>query len=729
MDLLPKSSEEFSSQRYWDAFFSKRKLDPFEWYGEYPELAGLLHKYISQNDDLLIVGCGNSTLSADLHAAGIKNQTSLDISSVVVTQMKKKYPHLDFIEGDVTDMKFTGTPFSCIFDKGTFDALSPPPASARRNRNKTEADEPEESEKLNVNLMLEEISRVLKPGGRFICISLLQPHVADRLISFFYNLGWMTRIVRCLDAENKTTEKNADNKSVVFPVFMAIFTKLNLPSARPILEASSPSNACTMTRFSELSELTAFVKDQQNFALIKRGLLQLGFCADKELQLQLSNSTTGEDRFIVNVVDVPRLLNNTIRQKFGVFVVPNGRETEWLFGSHEGRTSLAIQANFTRLVVVHLVRGQIYQDMNSIQQELKGPLATLSPSCVTEKGIKAPIMTMGDDVGSRIIVHQGRSEFSGDFVIEDVNSGGKILRRLIFLNSPNIIQSEVEIDVVKKRGKEFRNPVTSKLSCQHHGLMTMSIGFLNYFFKKNEVKSGPISIDTLLIGLGGGMFSLFLVNVIPNLNLIVVEIDPEIVTAAKKYFGLPEQKERLSVIVDDGLKFIQSTESQYNIILIDVDNKSTKEGLSCPPPDFLEASTLESYKKSMKPDGSILVINLVCRNLDLKRHYYDAVQQQFPFVLQCDVPSELNTLLFCFLTIPDPNLKSISGPVLSSCIKLICGKDDNINSSCKKSNGKSKTPVKKNTQPQSSSLPGVDHFDGAFEDVETIANGFKILKI
>lgn len=54
-------------------------------------------------------------------------------------------------------------------------------------------------------------------------------------------------------------------------------------------------------------------------------------------------------------------------------------------------------------------------------------------------------MTAGTDVGSRCIVLEGHSEFSGDFVVEDVTSEEKLLRRLIFLNSPNVIQSEVEL--------------------------------------------------------------------------------------------------------------------------------------------------------------------------------------------------------------------------------------------------------------------------------------------
>lgn len=41
-------------------------------YGEYLELATYLHKYIKQQDQILIVGCGNSTLGRDLHDVGYR---------------------------------------------------------------------------------------------------------------------------------------------------------------------------------------------------------------------------------------------------------------------------------------------------------------------------------------------------------------------------------------------------------------------------------------------------------------------------------------------------------------------------------------------------------------------------------------------------------------------------------------------------------------------------------
>lgn len=41
-------------------------------YGEYPELCVHLHKYIKPKDNLLIVGCGNSSLGSDLYDIGHK---------------------------------------------------------------------------------------------------------------------------------------------------------------------------------------------------------------------------------------------------------------------------------------------------------------------------------------------------------------------------------------------------------------------------------------------------------------------------------------------------------------------------------------------------------------------------------------------------------------------------------------------------------------------------------
>lgn len=41
-------------------------------YGEYPELCSILLKYIKIKDNILIVGCGNSTVSMCLYDVGYR---------------------------------------------------------------------------------------------------------------------------------------------------------------------------------------------------------------------------------------------------------------------------------------------------------------------------------------------------------------------------------------------------------------------------------------------------------------------------------------------------------------------------------------------------------------------------------------------------------------------------------------------------------------------------------
>lgn len=49
-------------------------------------------------------------------------------------------------------------------------------------------------------------------------------------------------------------------------------------------------------------------------------------------------------------------------------------------------------------------------------------------------------------MGKREIRYEGKSEFSGPFVIEDTTGdNGDIFRRLIFLQNQNVVQSEAKL--------------------------------------------------------------------------------------------------------------------------------------------------------------------------------------------------------------------------------------------------------------------------------------------
>jgi len=127
----------------------------------------------------------------------------------------------------------------------------------------------------------------------------------------------------------------------------------------------------------------------------------------------------------------------------------------------------------------------------------------------------------------------------------------------------------------------------------------------------------------------------------------------------------------------------------------------------------------------MDPNQSILVINLVCRNSELKKSYITIVQQLFPFILLCDVPNEVNTLLFCFIKVPDANFKNISTHVAES-IKLIRCSSVVKKSLNRQSENNKQKPQKKGTLRQQATD---NHFDGVFDDIDAISNSFKVLKV
>jgi spermidine synthase len=72
----------------------------------------------------------------------------------------------------------------------------------------------------------------------------------------------------------------------------------------------------------------------------------------------------------------------------------------------------------------------------------------------------------------------------------------------------------------------------------------------------------------LMIGLGGGSISTYLGRAMPELPIDTVEIDPGVVTAAKKYFGIRET-DKVRYLEGDGRVFLNRRKDTYDLILVD----------------------------------------------------------------------------------------------------------------------------------------------------------------
>ena len=72
----------------------------------------------------------------------------------------------------------------------------------------------------------------------------------------------------------------------------------------------------------------------------------------------------------------------------------------------------------------------------------------------------------------------------------------------------------------------------------------------------------------LMIGLGGGSISTYLGRAMPEAIIDTVEIDPGVISAAKRYFGIREN-ERVKYLAGDGRVFLNRTKQLYDLILVD----------------------------------------------------------------------------------------------------------------------------------------------------------------
>ena len=165
----------YSDVRYWNNRYSETPDSTFDWYTKYSAIKELIVPRFSEKSRILVVGSGNSLLSASLYDEGYQNITNIDISDIVVEQMNQKFadrPGMQWANMDARKLDFPSESFDVVIDKGCLDCLFTGTHSYQ-----------------NVGLCLKEITRILVPSGCYICISYRD---ADHRLSHFNRdyLNW-----------------------------------------------------------------------------------------------------------------------------------------------------------------------------------------------------------------------------------------------------------------------------------------------------------------------------------------------------------------------------------------------------------------------------------------------------------------------------------------------------------------------------------------------------------
>lgn len=113
----------------------------------------------------------------------------------------------------------------------------------------------------------------------------------------------------------------------------------------------------------------------------------------------------------------------------------------------------------------------------------------------------------------------------------------------------------------------------------------------------------PDAKKMLIIGLGGGSIPKKIQREFPNIEIDAVEIDPEVIKMAKDYFNVKENN-NLRLHAQDGRLFLNRTQNQYDIILLDAYFTDAM------PFHLTTKQFFELAQKKLTPNG-IVVANLI----------------------------------------------------------------------------------------------------------------------
>ena len=148
----------------------------------------------------------------------------------------------------------------------------------------------------------------------------------------------------------------------------------------------------------------------------------------------------------------------------------------------------------------------------------------------------------------------------------------------------------------------------------------------------------PAPERILVVGLGGGSMPMFLRAVLPGARIDVVDIDPDVVEVARRYFGF-RADEALRVHVADARAFIESPGPAYDLIFLDA------YGPSSIPEHLATREFLEAVRARLAKGGAV-VSNVWERSVNtlfdsMVRTYQVVFRQLYTF----DVPSSANRIL------------------------------------------------------------------------------------
>ncbi len=220
-----------------------------------------------------------------------------------------------------------------------------------------------------------------------------------------------------------------------------------------------------------------------------------------------------------------------------------------------------------------------------------------------------------------------KSDFNGTVFVRDDSR----YRYLIFGSPDGDIQSMVSL--------------SDKSELFFPCAKTSMIGLALFESPEIEIK------NILVIGLGGGSMSRFLMKCLPKTKIDSVDIDSAVVEVAKHYLFADENKYH-KIFTQDGREFVEQSKKKYDIIFLDAFNAEDSIPHQLTSIGFLKAS-----KNCLSKNG-IMITNFINYNQKIYESIFKTYKTSFKHVIRFNLIkfNRGNVILMAF----DDDAKNLS---------------------------------------------------------------------
>jgi len=165
-----------------------------------------------------------------------------------------------------------------------------------------------------------------------------------------------------------------------------------------------------------------------------------------------------------------------------------------------------------------------------------------------------------------------------------------------------------------------------------------------------------------MIGLGGGSLAKFIRKQRPQTRITAVEIDPQVIAAARTHFELPPDDDTLSVIEADGALYVRQHPASADVILLDGFDAGNQV-------EALATQTFYAACRRVLRPGGVLVVNLWGRDGDFAEYFARLTRAFDGEVGWISVQNKTNVIVFAFAEPGAPARLDAAGPQLADLSK------------------------------------------------------------